>query len=326
MSEKSMTNLSHLAGAVPAAGKPALLVKLPPRLALAQAKSKWKKTALSIVFSLILATTWPVSPCAGSLEERLCAPGEAEAIWWFYQVQPGETLSELAVRFDLPLESLLSINDLSDPDFLPAGQLLKIPAGEVPYRVMPGDTLWSVARRFQVDVHDLARYNDLASADFLPAGQLLYIPASCLDGGQSRYTPTGSRGTQRLDIALSWPVEGWVSSPFGLRQGRPHEGIDIAADFGEPIRAAAAGRVVFAGPRGTYGLTVIIDHGDGWQTLYAHASQLLVSEGQEVAAGETVALVGSTGRSTGPHLHLEVRKNGMPVNPARYLPGADGYA
>lgn len=286
----------------------------------------WRQTILSLLLSLALVTAGAPDPCAGSLEERLVAPGQAETGWWFYQVQPGETLSELAVRFDLPLASLLSVNQLSDPDFLPAGQVLKIPAGEIPYRVMPGDTLWAVARRFQVDVQELARYNDLASADFLPAGHLLYIPADRTAVISAEDAGTGSRGGERLELALSWPVTGWVSSPYGLRQGRPHEGMDIAADYGQPIRAAAAGRVVFAGPRGTYGLTVIIDHGNGWQTLYAHASQLLVSEGQEVAAGETVALVGSTGRSTGPHLHLEVRHHGIPLNPARYLPNADGYA
>lgn len=286
----------------------------------------WRQTILSLLLSLALVTTGLPAPCAGSLEERLIAPGQAETGWWFYQVQPGETLSELAVRFDLPLDSLLSVNELSDPDLLPAGQVLKIPAGEIPYRVMPGDTLWAVARRFQVDVEELARYNELTSADFLPAGQLLYIPTGRFAVISAEDTGTGSRGGERLELALSWPVTGRVSSPYGLRQGRPHEGMDIAVDFGQPIRAAAAGRVVFAGPRGTYGLTVIIDHGDGWQTLYAHASQLLVSEGQEVSAGETVALVGSTGRSTGPHLHLEVRHHGIPLNPARYLPGADGYA
>ncbi|MGQ9557644.1 MAG: peptidoglycan DD-metalloendopeptidase family protein [Desulfurispora sp.] len=285
-----------------------------------------RQTILFLLLFLALVTAGLPAPCAGSLEERLVAPGQAETGWWLYQVQPGETLSELAVRFDLPLASLLSINQLSDPDWLPAGQVLKIPAGEIPYRVLPGDTLWAVARLFQVDVQELARYNDLASADFLPAGQLLYIPTGRAAVMAAEEAGPGSRGGQRLELALSWPVTGWVSSPYGLRQGRPHEGMDIAADYGQPIRAAAAGRVVFAGPRGTYGLTVIIDHGAGWQTLYAHASQLLVSEGQEVAAGETVALVGSTGRSTGPHLHLEVRHHGVPLNPARYLPNAGGYA
>lgn len=118
------------------------------------------------------------------------------------------------------------------------------------------------------------------------------------------------------------PVEGRVTSQFGRRtdpingEHRSHHGIDIAAPRGTPIGAAAAGKVIFAGRRGGYGNTVIIEQSDGKQTLYAHAEQLLVSVGEQVSVGQTIATVGSTGRSTGPHLHFEVRENGQPVNPA----------
>lgn len=116
-----------------------------------------------------------------------------------------------------------------------------------------------------------------------------------------------------------WPVSGVVVSGFGMRWGRMHEGIDISASTGTPIRAAAAGTVIWSGWRGGYGNAVIIDHGGGLSTVYAHASALLVSQGQRVAQGQTIALVGSTGNSSGPHLHFEVRVNGVAVDPLLYL-------
>jgi murein DD-endopeptidase MepM/ murein hydrolase activator NlpD len=109
------------------------------------------------------------------------------------------------------------------------------------------------------------------------------------------------------------------SSAYGWRWGRPHNGIDLAAPQGTPVSAMHAGTVVQSGWQGGYGYAVIIDHGDGVETLYGHSSQLLVSEGQEVSAGERIALVGNTGYSFGPHLHLEVHVDGVPQEPVGWL-------
>lgn len=118
------------------------------------------------------------------------------------------------------------------------------------------------------------------------------------------------------------PVQGVVTSRFAaiesVRYGA-HTGLDIGAGSGTPILAVADGTVTYASPMGTYGNLVIITHGNGIQTYYAHCSKILVSVGQQVSSGQNIALVGSTGNSTGPHLHLEVRINGTPVNPQRYL-------
>ncbi len=119
---------------------------------------------------------------------------------------------------------------------------------------------------------------------------------------------------------LRWPVGGAVTSEFGSRWGRLHAGIDIGAGSGTPIRAAKAGTVIFAGSQGGYGNVVIIDHGGGLTTLYAHQSRLGTNDGADVAQGEVVGFVGSTGHSTGPHLHFETRVGGSPQNPRRYLP------
>jgi murein DD-endopeptidase MepM/ murein hydrolase activator NlpD len=130
----------------------------------------------------------------------------------------------------------------------------------------------------------------------------------------------GSTGTGVPSAAgFIWPVDGVVVSGFGMRWGRMHEGIDIAASSGTPIRAAASGTVIHAGWLGGYGNLVVIDHGNGLATAYAHASSILVGVGQQVAQGETVSLVGSTGHASGPHLHFEVRINGVAVDPLLYL-------
>ena len=126
---------------------------------------------------------------------------------------------------------------------------------------------------------------------------------------------------------LAWPVEAPITSGFGPRThpisgvARLHAGLDIAAATGTPIRAAADGTVIQAGTRGGYGTTVELDHGAGLTTLYAHQSVLHVTEGQQVQVGEVIGEVGSTGASTGPHLHFETRLDTVPVDPRTHLPG-----
>ena len=118
---------------------------------------------------------------------------------------------------------------------------------------------------------------------------------------------------------LSWPVSGPVTSGFGVRWGRMHEGIDIAVGQGTPVHAAAAGTVIYAGWMDGYGNLVVVDHGSGLSTAYGHNSMLASSVGQAVTAGQVIAYSGSTGHSTGPHVHFEVRVNGSPVDPLGYL-------
>ena len=130
----------------------------------------------------------------------------------------------------------------------------------------------------------------------------------------------GSTGTGQASAAgFIWPCDGVVVSGFGMRWGRLHEGLDIGCANVTPNRAAASGTVIHAGWLGGYGNLVVIDHGNGLSTAYAHASSILVGVGQTVSQGETVSLVGSTGNSSGPHLHFEVRVNGQAVDPLLYL-------
>jgi murein DD-endopeptidase MepM/ murein hydrolase activator NlpD len=177
------------------------------------------------------------------------------------------------------------------------------------------DTL-SAARRLKrsalVDARE-TREEYLAEAQALEA-QSAQLAESIREAQRS----SGSSGAPSA-AGLIWPVNGTVTSGFGMRWGRMHEGIDIAAPTGTPIWAAAAGTVVYAGWLGGYGNLVVVDHGGGFATAYAHTSAILVAVGRSVAQGETIALVGSTGHSTGPHVHFEVRVNGVAVDPLLYL-------
>jgi murein DD-endopeptidase MepM/ murein hydrolase activator NlpD len=160
-----------------------------------------------------------------------------------------------------------------------------------------------------------SREEYLAEVDALAAQSAAL--AEAIRGSQAQ---AGSSGTGAPSAAgLIWPVDGVVVSGFGMRWGRMHEGIDITASTGTPIRAAAAGTIIHAGWLGGYGNLVVVDHGNGLATAYAHASAILVVVGQAVSQGETVSLVGSTGNSSGPHLHFEVRVNGVAVDPLLYL-------
>lgn len=204
------------------------------------------------------------------------------------------------------------------------------------YRVQRGDNLLSIARRYQVDPGSLARLNGIAEPDYIQAGQKIKIPnrenpavspsrtlewTAGLDEGLSWINPSGDQADSRDREQWQWPLSGPITLAYGAKDRDGfHHGLDIAAPAGDPIRAAAGGEVTFSGRRPVYGLTVIIKHHQGLATLYAHASRLLVQEGDQVFSGQEIARVGSTGHSSGPHLHFEVYRNGRTVNPLRYLP------
>jgi murein DD-endopeptidase MepM/ murein hydrolase activator NlpD len=132
-------------------------------------------------------------------------------------------------------------------------------------------------------------------------------------------TPSSAASSSPSSSGLIWPASGPITSPYGMRWGSLHPGIDIGAGTGTPINAAASGRVIVAGYSGGYGNLTVIDHGNGIATAYAHQSSLAASAGQQVGQGQVIGYVGSTGFSTGPHLHFEVRVNGSPVDPLGYL-------
>jgi murein DD-endopeptidase MepM/ murein hydrolase activator NlpD len=195
------------------------------------------------------------------------------------------------------------------------------------YLVQEGDTLASVAARHGVPVVDLAEVNGIKRSDPLTPGRMIFLLASGPSVGRGeqrpRETPPPAAASEP-PAPLRWPLAApQLSSSFGERQGRPHEGIDLAAPLGTPIYAAEAGKVLYAGNavRG-YGNLVVLQHAGGLLTVYAHTSLMLVHTGEAITLGQEIARVGQSGRATGPHLHFEVRRGQVPQDPLQFLPHA----
>jgi lipoprotein NlpD len=196
------------------------------------------------------------------------------------------------------------------------------------HTVQKGQTFYRIARAYKIDLEVLRRANHIRDPSKIKEGMQLWIP------GASRVQTVPKDSSHSFSAIkkkaptvkprrgiLIWPTKGTLTSSFGKRNGRKHEGIDIAAPKGTPIYSAADGEVVFSGwgPTG-YGKMVIIKHLHHLTTVYAHNSKILVKKGVRVKQGQTISLMGSTGRSTGPHLHFEVRNDTEPKNPIKYLP------
>jgi len=242
-----------------------------------------------------------------------------------YTVQAGENVSTIAQQFAVSVETILWNNgNLEDnPDYLSYGDVLTIlPVSGVYHTVAEGDSLESIAETYKVQVGDITGYegNYLEDSDTIAVGQKLVVP-----GGRKPYKirhvvawsgpipENAKRGTG----LFGYPMTGWISQ----RYQEYHRALDIAGPEGTPIMAADSGYVAVAGRSDTgYGRYVLIDHGNGFQTLYAHFSVIFVKVGQSVGKGQTIGLCGSTGKSTGPHVHFEVILNGVKRNPSIYLP------
>jgi len=192
------------------------------------------------------------------------------------------------------------------------------------YEVKKGETLYAIGRRYEVHHERLRQANEIADATLVQVGQLLWIPARSKGADETARDEarTLARGEARKsgDLKFDWPVRGRLTSRFGRRNGRAHEGLDLAAPRGTLIRAAEAGKVIHCGHLGAYGRVVILKHRGHYRSVYAHAQKTLVEKGDFVERGEKIAKVGSTGRSTGPHLHFEIRHRESPRDPLLYLP------
>ncbi len=205
----------------------------------------------------------------------------------------------------------------------PAKRPRSLPAAGLGHIVRPGDTLWSIARRYSVSVEALRRANHLQPGQPLVVGQHLAIPGNASPGDRQEPPSLAEivlgRPPQPQRVALSWPVNGAVASPFGPRGAAWHGGVDLKADPGTPIRAAAPGMVITSRWERAYGNVVKIWHADDLMTVYAHNRENAVKVGDWVERGQVVAIVGSTGRATAPHLHFEVRLEGRKYDPLYWL-------
>lgn len=253
-----------------------------------------------------------------------------------YTVKQGDSLWSIANAFNLDVNTLFGCNTIKNPDYLKLGTVLRVPNQDgILYKVRKKDTVAGIAKRFGSFAEAILLANGMGSEKELVVGKEIFVPgAKPLD--ETREEPTTPRkriGGVNVPVpsgaaysrSFRWPVVGKINSRFGWRgdpfSGRRdfHTGLDIKGPTGRAIVAAKSGVVVYTGWMSGYGRTVVVDHGGGYTTLYAHCSRLMIGSGSRVQQGQTIAAVGSTGRSTGSHCHFEVRVNGRPVNPLRVL-------
>lgn len=240
----------------------------------------------------------------------------------WYKVSEGDTLWDIAAKLGTSVEQISASNTLDRGDLISPGKQLLVPI--VPgfgYRIKDGDTVSSLATRYGIEVDAIQTANGMAPDQVLVPGTIVLLPGAKPPSGGAVRTASASRSVSGRDSrSWAWPARGPITSGFGTRWGRYHEGIDIGVGTGTSVRASRSGRVTEAGWDGGYGKMVMISHGGGLSTVYAHLSEVDVSVGEQVDQGQVIGLSGNTGNSTGPHLHFEVRVNGTQKNPLSYLP------
>jgi len=247
-----------------------------------------------------------------------------------YIVQAGDSVSTIAANFGISVNTVLWENDLNAYSLIrPGNKLAILPMSGIAHKVVRGDTLGSIASKYSVEANLILETNKLASAEMLSVGQKLIIPG----GKKTYYAASPSSGNisavsiikdllspqdlrSTASNKLAWPTVGSrITQYFSWR----HYAIDIANKTGTPIYAADAGVVEIAGWGTGYGNQIVINHGGGRKSRYGHMSKFYVNKGESVDKGEVIGLMGSTGWSTGPHLHFEYIINGIKYNPLNYL-------
>ena len=236
-----------------------------------------------------------------------------------YKVKSGDSISTINRKFGLTnISTLISVNNISNVRSLQVGKILEIPSIDgIIHVVKSGESLNSIAAKYNCEIAAILDVNDMTT-DVLKSGERLFIPGKALDQetlkkalGELFITPLV--GNYRLTSAY-----GYRADPFtGVRSF--HTGIDLAINTGTPIKASMEGKIATAGWNNVYGNYVIITHSNGYRTLYAHMQKYIVATGQKVNQGETIGYVGSTGYSTGPHLHFSVYKNNKLIDPLTVL-------
>lgn len=227
-----------------------------------------------------------------------------------YVVRDGDSLGTIAKMYGVSVNTIVWANNLKSGTISPGQKLIILPVSGIQYTIKKGDTVKSIAKKYKSDVGEILAYNGLSENTELVAGEEIIIP----DG---ELAPVPLTPSARVRGSSGVPnYAGYYMRPISYEEGRRtqglhgYNGVDIGASAGTPVHAAAAGTVIigrFSGWNGGYGKYVVIAHANGTQTLYGHLSAIGVNEGALVSQGQLVGLVGNTGRSTGPHLHFEVR-------------------
>jgi murein DD-endopeptidase MepM/ murein hydrolase activator NlpD len=233
-----------------------------------------------------------------------------------YTVRSGDALASIAKRFGINIGTIISANGISSASSVKPGMQLRIPnINGLIHKVRPGDNLASIAKRYAADTTRIVDANDLGSSKLI-SGQSVFIPGAQLPDSTLR---------QVLGQKVAWPLRGALSSFFGYRPDpftgvrRFHAGIDIVANSGTPVRAAMDGIIADKGYNANFGNYVIINHADGFQTLYGHLTSASITIGARVQQGSVIGISGNTGYSTGSHLHFGLFKRSLALNPLKYL-------
>ncbi|MFH0975342.1 MAG: M23 family metallopeptidase [Spirochaetota bacterium] len=228
-----------------------------------------------------------------------------------HTVEDGDTLSELAKEYGVSMDTICGSNNLRSYDLIPSGKKLNIPNKDgILHKVAKGQSVNDIARNYKVSVDKIFAENDKKNFDFVSVGEIIFVP----DAKPMDIIPGFMWPAQKWYITCRY---GWRRDPFnGYRQF--HQGLDIRSKY-QLIRATKYGKVTYTGWMGRYGNVIIIAHQSGWKSLYGHLSRIFVNSGQYVKQGQWIARSGNTGYSTGPHLHFELIKDGIPKNPYNYL-------
>ena len=237
-----------------------------------------------------------------------------------YKVKSGDTIIGIARKFGLSnISTLISVNDIGNVRQLAAGQKLRIPSVDgIIYTVKKGDSINSVVDKYGIKLSQLLDVNDLSS-DVLSVGQQLFLPGAVMDS-QSLKNAMGDMFKLPIAVSFRWTSPyGYRTNPVTGKKNSFHTGTDMACPTGTPILASMSGTVSYTGSSNVWGNYVIINHNNGYQTLYAHMSKIIAKKGQWVSQGTRIGLVGNTGMSTGPHLHFTVYKNGKLIDPMTVL-------
>ncbi len=231
-----------------------------------------------------------------------------------YEVKKGDNLATVAKLFGVSKNTIMWANDLKSEKLTPGDTLVILPVTGVRHTVKKGDTVASIAKKYKGDLDDIEKYNGIKSDASLTVGEIVIVP----DGEIAVVVPKVAKGKTPSEKLLSSSSNSTPSGFFirPISGGRKtqglhgHNGVDLAASIGTPVVAAAAGTIISAkssGYNGGYGQMIIISHAGNIQTVYGHLSAVNVSVGQTVSQGQVIGAVGNTGKSTGPHLHVEVR-------------------
>jgi murein DD-endopeptidase MepM/ murein hydrolase activator NlpD len=239
--------------------------------------------------------------------------------WTDYKVKKGDTISEIASYHSVSSGSIIAFNSIKEAWNLRIGTALKIPnMNGIPYTVQKGDSLSKIAEKMKVPQNAIADANNLPSS-VLKVGEVLFIPGAMMDANELKRAIS----RQVIEKPMIFPIGGRITSGYGWREDpvRPragektfHKAVDISGKMGDPIKAAMQGTVLNIDSNPNLGNFIILGHGE-YQTLYAHLSAYSVKKGEEVKQGQEIGKIGSTGYTTGPHLHFAVFHKGNRINP-----------